>query len=66
MTQGNAALIGKLDGVAEEVEQDLPQPCRVAARSGACGWLDQDTEVDALSFALGPNLAGWVDLPKRC
>src|SRR5262245_15995778 len=37
-TQGDLAYLRELDGVAEEVEQDLRQPALVATGDGQVGW----------------------------
>src|SRR5271165_2525598 len=54
---GNAALVGEFDGIADEVEEDLAQPGRIAAKPGPGGRLDQDTKFDAFLVRFRPEKA---------
>ena len=49
----DAALFRELDGVADEIDQDLPQARRVAAEMAARRAIDEGAEVEALLARLG-------------
>src|SRR4029077_1372272 len=49
----DAALVRELDGIAEEIEQDLPQPRRVAAIDAPRSRIDKNAQIDALFASPG-------------
>ncbi len=64
--QGHFAPLGKLDGVAEEVGEDLAKPAGIAAEGGKHAWLNLPEELKVFSMgAPGQYLQGILhDFPQ--
>ena len=57
---GDAAVIGELDGVGDEVDDDLAHPRRVAAQPRRQHVVDVHGELDAFASGLGEKDRGRV------